>query len=167
MTITMSLSAFTRFVTLLQPATEKAVVRGLKAGGLVLVKEVTRQIGLQGLVDTGELRNSVSYHPAFDGCTVTVDAPHAVALEYGARPFSAPLEPILAWVLRKGIASDEKEATRIAWGIIGKFKKQGTRPHSFFRNGFHAALPGIDAAIAKELAKIGWQPNVSARSAIE
>ena len=159
----MNLDQFTRWVTILQPTTEKAVIRGLKAGGLRLSAEVTRQIGIEGLVDTGTLRNSVTYTPVADGCLVSVNAPHAVALEHGSRPFSAPLAPLVAWVLRKGIADSEKAATQIAWGIIKKFKREGSRPRNYFRNAFTAALPHIQGEIDRECAKIGWQPHLSAK----
>jgi hypothetical protein len=189
MTERMTLEQFTRFVVRLAPATEGAIIRGLQAGGLRLVGNVKREISAQNLVDLGELRNSVQFHRVADGSIVTVEAPHAVALEYGARPFTPPLQPLIAWVLRKGLArgdasygperkrtrrvfgpenrSDEYAAAeRMARGIQRKYRARGFPARAYFRNAFAKTVPEVQAEIDRECVKIGWRATLSARRAL-
>ncbi len=56
--------------------------------------------------------------------------PHAVFIEEGVRPENvkpgfAMRRALYEWVLRKGIAQDEKEAIAITWAIAMKMKKTG------------------------------------------
>ncbi len=46
----------------------------------------------------GELRESVHA----DGHVIVVDAPHAAAVNYGSRPHTPPLAPLIEWVKLRG-----------------------------------------------------------------
>ena len=55
---------------------------------------------------------------------------HAVFIEYGVRAENVKVGPALIaalkeWSLRKGFASDEKEAIGMAWAIANNMKKRG------------------------------------------
>lgn len=47
----------------------------------------------------GELRESVHSEDAM----IIVDAPHAAAVNFGSRPHTPPLEPLIAWVKLRGM----------------------------------------------------------------
>jgi hypothetical protein len=161
--IRMSLPDFERWLLRLAPNTERAVIRGLQAGAMRVKVEVVREINRQGLVDIGDLRNSVNLTHHTDGATVSVDSPHAAPLEYGARPFYPPLAPLAAWALRKGLASDEKQAMGIARGIAGKFATQGFPPRAFFRTAVQTAMPAVRAEINRACTAVGWRATLSSR----
>lgn len=159
----MTIPQFERFLLRLAPATERAVIAGLQAGGLLLRGNVVREIRAQGLVDMATLVNSVTYTPVADGSIVAVEAPHAAPLEYGARPFFPPVAPLMAWALRKGLATDEASAKAIAFAIRGKIAKEGIAPRAFFRRAFARTLPQMQAAIDRECVRVGWRVTLSAR----
>lgn len=161
--VRLTLPQAARWALTLAPQTTDAIIRGLQAGGLRLKVAVVREITAQRLVDTGDLRNSVTYTQVTDGAIVTVDAPHADPLEYGARPFTPPLAPLAAWALRKGLANDQAAAMRIARGIQRKFQTVGFPPRAYFRNALRNAMPGIRADINAECARLGWRVTLSAR----
>jgi len=161
--VRLTLPQAARWALALGPQTTDAVIRGLQAGGLRLKVEVVREIESQRLVDTGDLKNSVTVTRVTDGALVTVDSPYAAPLEYGARPFTPPLAPLAEWALRKGLANDEAAAMRIARGIQKKFQTEGIPPRSFFRNALRNAEPGIRADINKECSRLGWRVTLSAR----
>jgi hypothetical protein len=111
-----SIDQFARILSNLDQKTEKAVVRGLRSTGMRMVGIVVKEIDNAEpfpAVDRGELRNSVRYEPTERGCIVTVTAPHAAIIEYGTRPFRPPLEPLVRWVLRKGLANPKKRARKM------------------------------------------------------
>ncbi len=103
-----TISEFQRILTKLAPELEGACIRGLRAGALYLertVKVEIQQTQPYAPIDRGELINSVDTTFVPDGAIVSVDAPHAAIMEYGARPFRPPLAPILEWVKRKGLGA--------------------------------------------------------------
>lgn len=51
----------------------------------------------------GELRESVHSEPVDGGAQIIVDAPHAAAVNNGARPHWMPLEPLIRWVKLRGM----------------------------------------------------------------
>lgn len=70
----------------------RAATRRAAAKGRALVK---RNVP----VAHGELRESVDV----DGTFIIVDAPHAAAVNFGSRPHTPPLEPLVAWVKLRGM----------------------------------------------------------------
>lgn len=65
-----------------------------------------------------------------DGAEVWNDDPTAAFIEGGVRatnvkPGVAMVAALTAWVLRKGLTSDSKEAKSITWAIIQRMKQQG------------------------------------------
>ncbi len=59
----------------------------------------------------GELRESVHA----EGSTIVVDAPHAAAVNFGSRPHTPPLEPLVAWVKLRGLQGllSERQLSRL------------------------------------------------------
>lgn len=119
----------------LEPEIRGAVIRGMKSAALRSKAEVVEQIDKAlpfPAVDTGGLRQSVSVTLFPNGGWVTVDAPHASHIEFGTRPFTPPLGPLLTWVIRKGLAADEDEAYAIARAVQRKIQREGIAPRHYF-----------------------------------
>lgn len=63
------------------------------------------------------------------------DAPHAPIIEFGARPFSPPIEPLLAWAKRVLNDSSQPpeyspEVKALAWGVKKKIEREGMAPRA-------------------------------------
>ena len=52
-------------------------------------------------VDTGQLRRSYMVTRITGGAVLENVAPHAAVMEFGARPFTPPLAPLISWAERK------------------------------------------------------------------
>lgn len=50
----------------------------------------------------GELAESIHVEDGARGSTIVADAPHAAPVEFGSRPHTPPLEPLIRWVLLRG-----------------------------------------------------------------
>lgn len=51
----------------------------------------------------GPLRESIHVVDQANGARIVADAPHAAALEVGSRPHWAPLQPLIEWVILRGM----------------------------------------------------------------
>jgi hypothetical protein len=94
----------------------------------VMVEQSIRTNSPFALVDRGRLVQSVQVIPTPTGAIVRVDAPYAAPLEYGARPFMPPLQPILDWATRKGFDNPMAVAMAVRW----QFFRHGMAPKRFF-----------------------------------
>lgn len=103
-----TLTEFERVVLRFEPKIRAAYVKALRTAALRLegmVVEEIQQTTPYAAVDTGELMRSVDTTFVDDGAIVTVAAPHAGVMEWGARPFKPPIAPLVEWVKRKGLVS--------------------------------------------------------------
>lgn len=133
------LSGFANQLGQLPNKLETAIVRGLRSAAMRGVHATVANIGTRNdrtgappAVDEGTLMRSVSSHSILKGAMITVDAPHAAFMEYGTRPHTPPLQPLVDWAKRK-FGVDEKRAKAIAWAVRGKIKKVGTKPRHYMR----------------------------------
>lgn len=94
---------------------------------------------------SGELKKSI----AAKGATISIDAPHVLYVEHGARPHMPPLAPLIKWVqrnraklgLKKGGAGRDTrgrftaapEVVAAAWAIAKAIEKRGIKPSFFIR----------------------------------
>lgn len=147
------------------------------------VKAAVRKTAQQGAahvrrnvpVAFGELRSSV--HAETEGrlsghSRIIADAPHACAVEAGARPHWAPLEPLIRWVKLRGFQGLTAEPQR------GRLPGTTTRSHAEGVAGQLAAFEqedgSVDAnapeqiarAIQFAIAKRGTKPHWYARNAL-
>lgn len=81
-------------------------------------------------VDKGVYRAGWRFGPIDGGAEVWNDDPTAGLIEEGVRgsnvkPGRAMVTALTEWVMRKGIASDPKEAAGVAWAIIQRMKQRG------------------------------------------
>lgn len=67
---------------------------------------------------------------------------HGNPVEYGSRPHSAPVAPLIAWVEGK-LGYSGKEAVSIAWAVRETIKKRGTPAFHMFEKGFLDTSPQI------------------------
>lgn len=144
-------AALRKDATLVQDAV-KVIRKVVKLHGPRLV-----QAEISGLtrppVDRGGYRQSFKFDDTHDGAVAYNFAPYAPIIEYGRRPGqkAPPLEVIVAWVLRKGIAGKGKNALRaargIAYAIARQIKRRGLPALMILQ---HAAV-GIDEEIRKEI----------------
>lgn len=80
------------------------------------------------VVDRGLLRQSVGAVNLPNGAHVVLGAPYAKHMEGGTRPFTPPLEPLIAWATRKGHPEPEKFARAVQFAIRAK----GIQPKRYF-----------------------------------
>lgn len=90
-------------------------------------------------VDTGLYAQSWRMTSDEKSVVLGNDAPHAPVIEFGARPFSPPIEPLLAWAKRVlGDASQppeySKEVRSLAWGVKKKIEQYGMEPRHVLTN---------------------------------
>jgi len=83
-------------------------------------------------------------------------APHAPIIERGARPFTPPITPLLAWAKR--VLKDSSQPPRysekvwaLARGVQQKIQREGMKPRRILEKN----LPMIIENIKQEIAKIG------------
>ena len=88
------------------------------------------------ITNTSELLKSGRFEFSEEGgnltFTIVYDAPHAEPIEYGTVPHYPPLEPLIAWFIKKrGLSpkAAEEAAQRTARAIY----RNGSDPHPFLR----------------------------------
>lgn len=159
MTMRLSIDGFVRKLEAMPEEVRSAAVRGLQGAAMVLAAEVPIQISHASpypAVDTSYLRNSVQLTVLHDGAEVSVDAPYAAPMEYGTRPFTPPLKPLVEWAMRKGFAEDEKGATAIARAVQKKIAREGIAPRAYFRKSWNKSRRKMHAEVRRELRAIGY-----------
>lgn len=103
-------------------------------------------------VDTGLYAQSWDAQPTEQGAVIGNYAPHAPILEYGARPFTPPLAPLLAWAKR--VLEDPSQPPNYSDAVQGlarytqkKIAREGIAP----RHIMERAIPGILQRIEDEM----------------
>lgn len=134
-----------------------AAMRGLRSGaqkGVGVVVEEIENTKPYAPIDTRQMVQSVRYKPTGTGVMLYMDAPHAVFMEEGTRPHWPPLQPILEWVERKGLA-DGDEAYAVARAVQAKIAEKGTAPRRFFRRAMRRIIADvIPHEVDKELRRL-------------
>jgi len=125
----------------------EAVTRGL-AKSLPMLAE-------KSPVDTGLYAQSWDFTVTEEKAILGNFAPHAPIIEYGARPFTPPLAPLLAWakrVLKSGSQPPDYESK--VWALARytqkKISEQGIKPRNVLRD----AIPDILKNIKQELDRL-------------
>lgn len=146
----------------------KAALAGLRSAALRGVAKIQTEIipnRTPQPVDRGIFRSGWRSEILPDGATIENNEPHAVFIEEGVRAANVKpgLRMILAlaeWAMRKGIASNMKEAMGRAWAIAKTAQRRG-----IFNGGIgynilgelvDAHLPTmIQEEVAREIERIG------------
>jgi len=103
-------------------------------------------------IDTGEYASSWDFTETEKSIILGNFAPHAAVIEFGARPFTPPIGPLLAWAKR--ILQDASQAPdysnevwALAIGVQNKIKEQGMMPRHILLN----TIPKIIQNIITEI----------------
>lgn len=107
-------------------------------------------------VDTGLYAQSWDFTANERGVILGNYAPHAAVIEYGARPFTPPIKPLLEWAKRvlKDPSQPPEYSDRVwalAKGTQKKISEQGMKPQKVMEN----AIPTIIENIKQEYMKLG------------
>jgi hypothetical protein len=107
-------------------------------------------------VDTGLYAQSWSFHAEEWGAILGNYAPHAPIVEYGARPFTPPIAPLLAWAKRVlQDPSQPPEYSKKVWALAiytqKKITLNGIEPKHVMEN----AIPAIIDNIRREYERLG------------
>jgi hypothetical protein len=108
-------------------------------------------------VDTGQFASSWAVErPSEDSVLLLNSAPHAAVIEYGARPFTPPIGPLLAWAKR--VLQDPKtpndpsnpndygpNVRALAFAVQAKIAREGMEPHHIVESNLNAILANIIA----------------------
>lgn len=107
-------------------------------------------------IDTGLYAQSWDFTVTEKAVILGNYAPHAPIIEYGARPFTPPIGPLLAWAKR--VLQDPSQPPdysdrvwALAKGTQKKISEQGMKPRKVLEN----AIPTIIANIKQEYQKLG------------
>lgn len=103
-------------------------------------------------VDTGLYAQSWDFSVDPEKVTLGNYAPHAPIIEFGTRPFTPPIGPLLAWAKRVlKDPSQPPEYSKAVWGLAKGVQKKisevGLEPKKVLEN----ALPQIEENIIEEL----------------
>lgn len=102
-------------------------------------------------VDTGLYAQSWKFTATEEAVILGNFAPHAAVIEHGARPFTPPLGPLLAWAKR---VLQEPEINsncyRLAVGTQKKIAAHGMEPKHILENAIDAIVENIRRAYAAE-----------------
>ena len=106
-------------------------------------------------VDTGQYASSWDMTVTEKAMIIGNFAPHAPIIEFGARPFTPPIKPLLEWAKR--VLQDpsqppnySEEVRTLAYGTQKRIAKYGMRPRHVLTN----MLPKIIDNIRKEFERI-------------
>jgi len=111
----------------------RAAERGLLSAAIRGVQIIQSQIipsKVPQPVDRGLYRAGWKWGPVPGGGELWNSEPHAPLIEFGVRAGNIKvgrkmIDALTEWAMRKGIASDRKEARRVAWAIARRMKKRG------------------------------------------
>lgn len=86
---------------------------------------------------------------------VESSSPHAPHVEFGTRPHTPPVQPLIDWALAKlpGVDSEE-EARSAAFAIRSKISKVGTKPNPVWRTTYQDNVAKVRAIFAAAVARI-------------
>ena len=106
-------------------------------------------------IDTGEYASSWDFLETEKSLILGNFAPHAAIIEFGARPFTQPIGPLLAWAKRvlqdpSNAPNYSGEVWALAKGVQNKISVEGMMPKHVLKN----ALPQIIQNIISEINRL-------------
>ena len=105
-------------------------------------------------VDTGLYAQSWGFNKEEWGAVVGNFAPHSPIIEFGARPFTPPIDPLLAWAKRVLRDSSQPpdyspEVWALAKGTQKKIAAEGMKPRSVLEKAIPKIIENIKAEYRK------------------
>lgn len=146
-----NLSDFSKEIRNFQERSSEELKAAMKAG----VLRSFRGLVESSPVDTGEYAASWDFSESERAVMLGNYAPHASIIEYGARPFTPPIGPLLAWakrVLQDGSQAPNysSEVWALAKGTQKKIAEKGMMPRHVLKK----ELPSIINNILKEVDRL-------------
>ena len=133
-----------------------AQVEKLKAAALDGIAKSVPMVVKRSPVDTGLYAQSWGFTPTEFGAVLGNTAPHSAVIEFGARPFTPPIGPLLAWAKR--VLKDPSQPPNYSdqvWGLARGTQKKiaevGMQPRQIMSD----AIPAILENIKEEFVKLG------------
>ncbi len=133
----------------------KKSVEEYKKATIAGVAKSMQQLVESSPVDTGQYASSWDMTVEEKSAILGNYAPHASIIEFGARPFTPPIGPLLAWAKR--VLQDpsqppeySNEVWALAKGVQNKIVAVGMEPKHILEN----AIPMIIANIRDELRRL-------------
>lgn len=142
------------FANELKDFTEKTLQQQKAAVTSGLAKSIPDLVAASP-VDTGLYAQSWNFTVDEQRAILGNYAPHAPIIEEGARPFTPPIGPLLAWAKRvlKDASQPPNYSERVrslAYGVQKKIAAEGIKPRHILRD----MIPKIIENIKAELAKV-------------
>lgn len=154
MTQTISFKNFAKRVAELNGDLNTSATRAFQNAASRLEGEVVVQISTASpypAVDTGHMRQSVTKTNLPNGAEVTVDAPYSASIEFGTRPFTPPLRPLIEWASRK---FGSESAYPIAKSVQKTISEKGIQPRHFYKKAWDKIGGYIGYEMRKELERL-------------
>lgn len=147
-TKTVKLMNFSQELKRFSEATVKQQKEAVTSGVLKSMSDLVKN----SPVDTGQYAASWAFNSDETSAILGNYAPHAPIIEIGARPFTPPIGPLLAWAKRVLRSSSQPpnyddEVWRLAKGVQNKIANEGMKP----RHVLEKMLPTIIENIRVEL----------------
>ena len=132
-----------------------------KAIGEELKKNLIQELRRTKAIASGDLINSlnIDIEKTPDGAIISLGGNEYITfIEKGRKPGKyAPIKALEKWVMAKGLATDEKKVTALAFAINNKIKKKGIKARPVLENAYSDGLPMynkiIDEVLNKDLDK--------------
>lgn len=157
MTKRINLDQFAQVLKALPQEITDAAIRGCKSAamrGVGFVVEEIQTASPRPAVNTAGMLQSVRETSLANGARLAVDAPHAAFIEFGTRPFFAPIGPLFEWAKRR-FSVDDEAAMAIAYAVRHAISKNGIRPRWFFKKAMKRVYDILGEEIERELNKLG------------
>ena len=128
-----------------------------KAIGDELKKNLIQELRRTKAIASGDLIKSlnIQIEKTADGIIISLASNDYITyVEKGRkRGKYAPVKELERWVRAKGIATDKKKITSIAFAINNKIKKEGIKPRPVLENAYNTGLPLYDRIIDQVMEK--------------
>jgi len=106
-----------------------------------LIQKIQKQIGMDDITFTGNLRKNIKggFWGSFK--TVEADTPYAYFVEFGLPPGKwVNFDALRLWVEGKLGISEEEELNSVTWKILRKINNKGIKPKRFMKKGIKALI---------------------------
>lgn len=125
-------------------------IADLKQATLLGIAQAVPEIVASSPVDTGLYAQSWDFSETDYGAVLGNYAPHAPIIEYGARPFTPPIKPLLQWakrVLRDPSQPPDysSQVWALAKGVQKKISEEGMKPKRIMQQAIPKIIENIKA----------------------
>lgn len=115
---------------------EEKIDNILEAASAELEAGVVENIKKKEINNTGRLSQSIFSRKIGNLMyEVGTNVNYAPFVEYGTQPHTPPFKPINQWVKQK-LGFSGKKGENVAWAIISKISKKGTRARNYFSDAY-------------------------------